>query len=489
MISKQIIDDRETSNQYASRVFRYALLVTALVVGGCSQRPTGPPQMPPPTVTVAKPIVKKIVEWDAYSGRMEAIEFVEVRARVSGYLQSIHFDEGQIVNNGDLLFVIDPRPFMADLNGANAALGQAVSMLAQAKAGLQSAQAKHQQSEAQLKLAESRVNRERTLMTRNAGSQEDLDQREAEFRQAQADLEASKAEITSAEAEIGTANAAIESAKAGVETAKLNVDYTQVRSPVTGRISRQYVTEGNLVSGGTATSTLLTTITSVDPIYCTFDANEQEVLKYIRLAQSGQRESSRVAKNPVFLGLVDEDGFPHQGHMNFVDNRFDPDTASMRARCVFPNKDQVLLPGMFARIRIPGSAAHEGLLIPDSAVGTDQSSQYVYIVENETVQRRPVKLGPLVDGLRVVREGLSGSDTVVIEGLLQVRPDLKVQTQPGTIELVEDGLPDDYQPLPPEQWLSNTPNPAPKFSVPTLNDPLDGGLADETTAIERGNRS
>lgn len=436
-------------------------VVLCCVLLGCNRTAPAPPEMPPPTVTVAKPVTKKIVEWDAFTGRLEAVDFVEVRARVSGYLKSIHFDEGQIVDAEDLLFVIDPRPFEAELNGAIAALNQAESQLKQANAGLENARAQHHQSEAGLQLAKTRIERARTLEAQNAVSIEELDQRSAEFLQAEADLEASKAGISSAEAAIATAEAAIESAQAGVETARLNLDYTQIRAPVSGRISRQYVTEGNLVSGGTATSTLLTTITSVDPIYCTFDVNEQDVLKYIRLAQIGERKSSREVKNPVFLGLVDESGFPHEGHMDFVDNHFDVDTASMRARGVIPNHDRVLLPGMFARIRIPGSAAHQGVLVPDSAIGTDQASQYVYIVVDNVIQRRSVKLGPMVDGLRVVRDGLGGSETLVIQGLLQSRPEMTVQVQQGTIEVVEDGLPDDYQPLPPEKWMSRVPDPEP----------------------------
>lgn len=442
------------------------LLTTLFIIFfvGCGPRAPAKRQVGAPTVTVAQPITKQIVEWDAYTGRLEAIDFVEVRARVSGYLKSIHFDEGQIVEDGDLLFVIDPRPFEAELNGAEAALKQSNSQLEQAKAQLGEAQAKQQQSEAQLQLAEARIARARKLRESQAISQEDLDQREAEFVQAKADVVATKAAVSLAEATITTAEAAIESAKAVVETAQLNLEYTRVYAPVDGRISREGVTEGNLVSGGTATSTLLTTITSVAPIYCTFDANEQEVLKYVRLALSGKRESSRVAKNPVFLGLVDEAGFPHQGHMDFVDNRFDSGTASMRARCVFPNTDEVLIPGMFARIRIPGSAAYEAVLIPDAAIGTDQSSQYVYIVADGKIERRSVTLGPIVDGLRVVREGLTGRESLVIEGLLQARPEMQVQTKQGTIEVVEDGLPDDYEPLPPEKWISPEPDPLPELS-------------------------
>src|SRR6056297_2415355 len=363
-----------------------------LLLAGCGTSTTKPQEPPPPTVTVSKPLTKTIVEWDAYTGRLEAVNLVEVRARVGGHLQTVHFDEGQMVYKDDLLFVIDPQPFEAELNAAQAGLEQARSRSNQAKAMLNEAKARSLQSEAQLKLADLRYKRAQSLNQRNAISQDEVDEREAEFLQASADIEGVKAAVNSAEAAIATAEAEIHLAEAGVETAKLNLDYTHILSPVDGRISRQEVNRGNLITGGTATSTLLTTITSMNPIYCAFDATEQDVLKYIRLARSGERESSRVAKNPAFLGLVDEEGFPHRGHMDFVDNRFDTDTASMRARCVFSNEDHLLLPGMFARIRIPGSAAYKAILIPDSAVGTDQSSQYVYVVVDGMIERRGVKL-------------------------------------------------------------------------------------------------
>ncbi|TWT49627.1 Efflux pump periplasmic linker BepF [Rubripirellula amarantea] len=450
------------------------------LLGGCSKPASGPPQMPTPSVTVAKPVKKTIVEWDAYTGRLEAVDLVEIRARVGGYLQSVHFDEGQIVNKGDLLFVIDPRPFEAELNAAKAKLQQSESRLKQSEAMLDEAKARSMQSEAQLNLAELRFRRSKQLSQRNASSQEEVDEREAEYLQAKADIEGVTASIHSAESAIATAQAEIEIAKAGVETAELNLQYTQIRAPVSGRISRQEITQGNLIAGGSATSSMLTTITSIQPIYCVFDATEQDVLKYIRLAQSGERESSRVAKNPVFLGLVDEDGFPHKGHMDFVDNRFDTDTASMRARCVFRNDDQLLLPGMFARIRIPGSSSHEAVLIPDSAVGTDQSSQYVFAVVDGVIKRYPVKLGPIVDGLRVVREGLTGDETIVIEGLLQSRPDAKVNAVEGTIEVVEDGLPDEYEPVPKSQWISPAPDQAPSAASLERPNPLSDNLADGT---------
>ncbi|WDQ17235.1 efflux RND transporter periplasmic adaptor subunit [Rhodopirellula sp. P2] len=432
-----------------------------LAVTGCGNAPSGPPAMPKPTVTVAQPISKKIVEWDAYTGRMEAVDLVEVRARVDGYLQSVHFDEGQIVEKNDLLFIVDPRPYEAELAAAQAKLQQSESQLKQAKAMTEVARANLLQSEAQLNLADVRYKRTQRLVERNASSQDELDDREAEFLKAKADVEGVRASLNSSEAAIATAQAEIEVAKAGVDTAELNLQYTRIRAPITGRISRKYVTEGNLIAGGTATSSLLTTIASVQPIYCVFDATEQDVLKYSRLAKSGERESSRVAKNPVYLGLMDEEGFLHQGHMDFVDNRFDVNTASMRARSVFANEDELLLPGMFARIRIPGSAPHDAVLIPDSAIGTDQSSQYVYVVVDGVIKRQTITSGPIIDGLRVIREGLDGTESLVIKGLMQSRPDAEVNTIDGTIEVIEDGLPDEYLPVPKEEWISPAPTAVP----------------------------
>lgn len=461
------------------------LALLALVLCTSCSRDKAKPQTLNPVVTVARPITKKIVEWDAYTGRFEAVDLVEVRARVGGYLKSVHFVDGQIVKKGDLLFVIDPRPFEAEFNAAKAKLQQMESQLKQSVAKLGEARARALQADAQLTLADLRHKRTLALSERNAAAQEDIDQRHAEFLQAQADTEGTRAGVNSAEAAIATAEAEIELAKAGVETAALNLEYTQIHAPINGRISRQAITEGNLIAGGTIAASLLTTIASINPIYCVFDASEQDVLKYMRLAASGKRESSRVAKNPVFLGLVDEDGFPHHGHMDFVDNRFDIDTASMRARCVFPNDEQLLLPGMFARIRIPGSAPHEAVLIPDSAIGTDQSSQYVYVVVDGVIERRTITPGSIVDGLREIRKGLVGDETLVIEGLLQARPGSKdeklvdnrllqtlegpnkvslIRIVEGTIEAIEDGLPDDYQPVPEEQWISPRPDPLPEVS-------------------------
>ena len=429
------------------------IALAAFLISGCGEgaKPAAKPKLP--TVTVAKPITKTIVEWDAYTGRLEAVDLVEIRARVSGYLMSAEFEEGQIVQKGDLLFVIDPRPFEAELNAAQAKLRQSESQLVQATAMLNEAKARMVQSDSKLKLAKTKDRRMQSLGKSSAVSQEEMDESGAELDQAKADIDGGQAGIRSAEAAIATAKAEIGVATAGVETAKLNLEYTNVRAPVTGRISQKYITEGNLIAGGSATSSMLTMITSLDPIYCVFDADEQAVLKYLRLAAAGKRESSRDTENPVFMELADETGFPHKGKIDFVDNRFDPATASMRARCVFENKDRLLLPGMFARIRIPGSAPRETVLIPDSAIGTDQSSQYVYVVVDDVIKRRSIVPGPITDGLRVIREGLKGDEMLVTQGLLQARPDAKVKTVPGKIETVEDGLPNEYTAVPSKQQV------------------------------------
>jgi len=448
-----VIENLNSSRVTIGFAQSFAILLATLLLTGCSNNAPQAPAPPLPSVTVARPITKTIVEWDAYTGRIEAVNLVEIRARVSGYLQSAHFTEGQIVQKDDLLFVIDTRPYHAELNAAKAKLRQSESQLTQAKAMLIEAKARKLQSDAKLELAATRNKRIRSLGRNNAVSQEEIDESEAVFLQAKADVEGVQAGISSAEAAIATAEAEVGVAAAGVESAELNLEYTNIRAPVTGRISRKYITEGNLIAGGTATSSLLTTITSLDPIYCVFDANEQDVLKYLRLARSGERESSRDVQNPVFMGLSDETGFPHKGHMDFVDNRFDTATASMRARSVFQNEDRLLLPGMFARIRIPGSAPRETVLIPDSAIGTDQSSQFVYVVVDDVIERRAITPGPIVDGLRVIRKGLVGDESLVIEGLLQARPELKVSTVPGTIEITEDGLPDEYSLAPAQPQL------------------------------------
>lgn len=438
----------------------FAILgIAALYLAGCQQEQAAQPAPPPPEVTVTQPVRKQIVQWDRYTGRLAAVQLVEVRPRVSGYLKSIHFDEGQMVKQGDLLFVIDPRPFEAALNSVTAQLEEAQAKVEQAKSIFGQRQAELKQAEAALDLAKKRLERSDVLLKRNAVSPEEGDIRESEYLQAQADVAASQANLAAAKAGISTAEAAVETAQAAIENARLDLSYTQLRAPISGRVSKWQVTEGNLVSGGSGQSTLLTTIVSTDPIHCYFDADEQAVLKYTRLAEQGKRQSSREVKNPVYLSLADEKGFPHKGHMDFVDNRLDPNTGTMRARAIFSNPDNVLTPGMFAQIRIPGTAPHEAILIPDEAIATDQSEKFVYAIDDKGVAKRiPVTVGETVDGLRVVESGLTGSETIVTHGLQLVRDGATVTTKVEQVVAVDDGLPDNYSPVPEIEWLSSRAN-------------------------------
>ncbi len=433
-----------------------AIFIPSIV--GCKGKGEQATPPPPTPVTVAKPVVLAIVEWDEYTGRLDAIDSVEIRARVSGYLKSIHFDEGVPVDRGDLLVVIDQRPFEAALIAAKARLKEAEAKKSESEAMRRQAEANKTDSEAQLTLADQRLDRARKLARSNAIAQEELDERSSEKLQAEAALEAAKAAIESAIAAIATAQAGIQTAAANVDSAELDLSYTEVRAPISGRISRRYVTEGNLISGGSTISTLLTTIVSMNPIHVYFDADEQAFLKYARLSREGKRESSRDVKNPVYMRLIDESGYPHVGHMDFVDNQIDPNTGTIRGRAIFPNDDNTLTPGLFAEVRLPGSGMYEAVLIPDSAIGADQSERYVYVVDDDnTVVRSRVELGPMNKGLRIVRSGIDGTKPIITRGLQRVSAGSKVDPQIEEITPDEDadgGLPDDYEPVSPENWIS-----------------------------------
>ena len=366
---------------------RAALPLVALLITACGSRPA--PAPPPPKVKVVHPVARDITEWDEYTARLDAVDSVEVRARVSGYLQSIHFQDGAIVQKGALLFQIDPRPYEAVLRRSEADVEIAKSKLS---------------------LARKNFARAADLLASHAISQEESDIRESTVRQAEASL---------AEAQAAT------------DSARLDVEFTRVSAPVAGRVGRKLVTEGNLINGGVGTQgTLLTTIVSLDPIYAYFEADEGAVLKYGRLARAGQRPSSREHKNPVRVGLADEEGFPHDGVMDFVDNQIDRGTGTIVARALLPNTDLALLPGLFARLRLPGSGEYRAILLPDEAIGSDQSQKFVYVVDaDKKAQYRTVKIGPLVDGLRVVREGVTPDDRVVVAGLQRVRPGLVVDAE------------------------------------------------------------
>jgi RND family efflux transporter MFP subunit len=445
---------------------RHHFTAVAMLVGGLALvtlaagcRKPAAAALAPPTVdvVVATPITKRIVEWDEYTGRLEPIEFVEVRARGGGYLKEIHFVEGQIVAKGDLLCVIDARPYAsavrreeAAVREAQAKLGQAESELARSTAGKKEADSRHN-------LERQRYERAKKLVGGNTITQEEFDIRESSLAQAKALVESADAEIVTTQASIEVAAAAVDTAQAALNSAQIQLNYTNVVSPIGGRVSRRAVTEGNLISGGTAESTLLTTIVSLDPIHVTFDADEAAFLKYQRLAAEGTRASSRDAKNPVYLGLADEQPtFPHCGHMDFVDNRMDPSTGTMRGRAILRNADFMLTPGLFARVRLPGSGEYEAVLIPDGAVLSDQSEKFVYVVEADgTIRRQQVEIGGVNHGLRIVRKGLDGAEQIIVRGLQRVRPGLKAKTTVEQIAIkTDDGLPDHYQPVPESEWIS-----------------------------------
>lgn len=433
-------------------------LMFALASVGCRERAnttTAPPT--PPAVVAANPLRIETVTWDRYIGRFEAVRTVELRARVSGYLEAIHFDEGQIVSAGQLLFVIDPRPFEAVLARATAEHSEAEAHVTENRAKLAQAKAEENAASAVLDLARTRLDRAKRAAETNAVAEETVDTRSSELLQAEAALAAVRARIEAATASIDTALAGVQTAAAAVESARIDLEFTRITAPISGRIGRRIVQEGNLISGGSAGTTLLTTIVSIDPIHCYFDADEREFLKYARLAEAGARASSRDVKNPVYVALQDETGYPHVGHMDFVDNRLDSGTGTLRARAILPNPRGFLLPGLFATVRLPGGARRAITLIPDAAIVADQSDRMVYVIgENDVVEPRKITLGPMIEGLRSIESGIESVDLVVIRGLQRVRPGIKVAPTIETLtaEIVDDGLPDDYEPVPKERWLS-----------------------------------
>jgi len=362
-----------------------AAATAALLVSACARNEAAQPQAasaPVPQVTVAAAISRKVTEFDEFTGRFEAVERVEIRPRVSGYISSVNFSDGTEVHKGEVLFVIDPRPYVAERDKARAQLAQARS---------------------QLTLARSQRDRAAKLLAQHAISQEEYDTR-------------------TSGAEQGDAN--VQAAQAALDAAALNLEFTRVTAPISGRISRALVTSGNFVADG---QTLLTTLVSLDPIYVTFDGDEQAYLKYSKLARERAGHETR---NPVQVGLADENGYPHQGAMVFVDNALDPATGTIHSRALLENHERIFTPGLFARLRLLDGAQHDAVLVNDSAIGTDQTVRYVLVVgPGNRVEYRPVQLGPVVDGLRVVQRGLSAGETIVVNGLQRVRPGAQVQAQ------------------------------------------------------------
>ncbi len=370
-----------------------AFLLIAFVLPVTQSIAQGSPP-PAPAVTVASPLAKRISTWDEYSGRFEAIESVEVRARVSGFIDKIQFKDGQIVKAGDPLYIIDPRPFQIALDVAEAEV---------------------ERTKAQVELGINEVERAKPLLKSAVVTERDFDQRVAN---------------------LNVARAQQQSAVANVKNAELNLKWTQVVAPISGRISDSKIDTGNLVTGGPSGSTLLTSIVSLAPIHFVFDVSERDFLRYSRLNLSGERASSRDVSNPVRVKLGDETGYVHEGKMDFVDNQLNAASGTLRGRAILPNTDQLLQPGLFGRLQLFGGEV-DALLIPDAAVVSDQTRKIVFLVgEGDAIVAKPVTLGPLYEGLRVIKTGLIATDKVVVDGIANpmVRPGAKVAPKPGEIK-------------------------------------------------------
>lgn len=346
----------------------HLLFLSFLILAGCSEHESQTQQRPAPEVDVSQPIQAEITLWDEYTGRFAAVNQAQIRARVSGYLQKTNFKDGQAVKKGDVLFIIDQRSFKIALKSA----------------------------ESRFDLAKKELDRGKDLRSKSSLSQEELDRRTNEF-----DL-----------------------AWAFLEEAKLDMEFTEVKSPIDGVVSRDFVNVGNLVTGGAAGATLLTTVVSVDPIHFYFDAGERDLLKYIRLSQSDKRESSRTKSNPVQIRLQDEEEFSHLGVMDFVDNQIDSGTGTIQGRAILDNPGGFILPGFFGRMRLLSQENVSVILVPDTSVGTDQSRKFVYVVTNENkIERKFVSLGGLhTQELRIITEGLSTEDNVIVNGMMRARP-------------------------------------------------------------------
>ena len=364
-------------------------LALALASCGDSGKPAGPSA---PTVTVAKPVQRSLVDYDEYVGRFIAVDSVEVRARVSGYLDQVHFQDGQIVKQGDLLFTVDKRPFQTSLDQAKANLSQARANLAFTEADLARAQ---------------------QLVANKTITEQTFEQRTQAKRVAEASVAAQEA---------------------AVRQASLDLEFTELRAPVTGRIGDRRVSPGNLVTGGTGgNTTLLATIVSLDPIRFEFTFDEASYLRYERLSRDGKDVTGREGSVLVTLKLIDENGFGHAGRMDFVDNVIDRSSGTIRGRAVFTNAAGLFTPGMFGRVRVPGSPTYQALLVPDLAIGTEQARKFVLVVDgNNVVQQKYVTLGQSVDQLRVIKDGLQPDDRVVVNGLMRARPGAKVNPQEGS---------------------------------------------------------
>jgi RND family efflux transporter MFP subunit len=398
---------------------RRSLGVTALVafvlvlVPGCKR--AAMPQAPSlATVTVSQPLQRDVIRWDQYSGYLSSPQTVTVNARVSGLIEEAPFREGAIVHAGDLLFKIDPSPFQADLDNKKAAVAQAAALAAKTRADYV---------------------RSSQLIRAQVIAPSDYDSTRASYAEADASLKA---------------------AEAAVETSRLNLEWTEVRAPITGRVSRINVTVGNLVNGGSGQATTLTTIVSIDPLYCYLNVPESTALRYQEIALQQEKSDVAGAKVGCFLQLENETNFPHQGVIDFVDNQVDVNTGTVQIRCLFANPTTILTPGLFTVTRIPASGRYQALLIPDAAVNTDQDERYLLIVgANDIVQQRPVKLGALFGTLRSITDGLKPGERVIVNGMLSAMPGTKVEAHEvaistqslDSLESIAAGSPAAQEPL------------------------------------------
>jgi RND family efflux transporter MFP subunit len=367
-----------------------AILLTLLLAACGDSGSNQAAAPPPPPVTVAKPVIKEIVEYDEFTGRFDAAAWVEVRARVGGYLESVEFTDGAIVKEGDLLFIIDRRPFQATLAQADATLASA---------------------RARLEFARQELERVERLTRSGNAPERQLDERRQQFLSAQAEVNGAQGALTQA---------------------RLDLGFTEIRAPIAGRVSRKLVPEGNLVR---ANETMLTTIVALDPIHFYFDVDERSYLAYVRRSQSGEREGNG---HPIKVALTDEREPTHDGQLDFTDNRLDAATGTMRVRALLENKKHLMMPGMFGRIAIPGSGRYRAVLVPDEAIGADLDRRFVYVVADDgTVSQKVVRPGPRQDGYRIVRTGLNGDETIIVNGMQRARFG-KITPQPTTLPPVRE---------------------------------------------------
>lgn len=386
---------------YAAMGVVVVLLVLAFIPNGVSAQEEGQQAATPVLeVETSLPLYESITEWDQYTGRFEASNHVDVRARVSGFLEKVNFTDGQLVKKGQVLFVIDQRPYRIALDQAKANYAQTLTTV---------------------KIAEDNYSRVESLRATGAVSIEEYDQRKQALAHAKASLQL---------------------AEAKVDQAQLDLEFTKVKAPISGLVSRDRVNQGNLIDGGSANSTLLTTIVATSPIHFYFTASESSYLKYVRLANNGKRTDPRKKGIPVEIQLLDEEDFVHKGKLDFIDNQIDMQSGTIESRAVLENEDQLLEPGMFGKARVIGSAMHDAIMIPDHIIGTNQSVRFVYVLNDSSeVVSKAVELGPLhSNGLRIVREGLSKDDKLITNNLQKIRPGMLVHTSETNVVKGESEL-------------------------------------------------